>query len=54
MKAFTEPLKALGEFESIRDSLKKQKGMTEVQGCSMPRRLILSMDSARIFCSGSL
>ena len=33
MKAFTEPLKALGEFESIRDSLKKQKGMTEVQGC---------------------
>ena len=33
MKAFTESLKALGEFESIRDSLKKQKGMTEVQGC---------------------
>ena len=33
MKAFTEPLKELGEFESIRDSLKKQKGMTEVQGC---------------------
>ena len=33
MKAFTEPLKALGEFESIRDSLIKQKGMTEVQGC---------------------
>ena len=33
MKAFTEPLKELGEFESIRESLKKKKGMTEVQGC---------------------
>ena len=30
MKAFTEPLKELGEFESIRESLKKKKGMTEV------------------------
>ena len=25
MKAFTEPLKELGEFESIRDSLKKHR-----------------------------
>ena len=32
MKAFTEPLKALGAFESLRDSLNKQKDMTEEQG----------------------
>ena len=33
MKAFTDPLKKLGEFPQILESLKAGGGMTQVQGC---------------------
>ncbi|MDY3917800.1 MAG: transcription-repair coupling factor [Candidatus Limivivens sp.] len=33
MRAFTEPLKRLGEFPKIQESLEKETGMVQVQGC---------------------
>ena len=36
MKAFTEPLKELGEFESIRESLKKKKGIPDLITVFLP------------------
>ena len=36
MKAFTEPLKELGEFESIRESLKKKNASISYRIYYMP------------------
>lgn len=46
MKAFTQPVKNLGEFEEIARSLSKTKGMVEVTGC------IDSSKSHFIYCAG--
>lgn len=46
MKAFTQPISNLGEFEQITRSLSKTKGMVEVTGC------IDSSKSHFIYCAG--
>lgn len=46
MKAFTQPINNLGEFEQITRSLSKTKGMVEVTGC------IDSSKSHFIYCAG--
>ena len=33
MKAFTDPLGSLGEYEKLTEQLNKQKGILEVSGC---------------------
>ena len=49
MKAFTEPLSRLGEFQEICSSLKKGKGMVQVSGCIEAQKAHLIYGAAADF-----